>query len=285
MTRARMSDPPRVFVLARAKATRRCWSAFITRRLNALGVRAYRVVPNTTPKYRPERVGFVINYGCSTVPEWLDRLPNDCVWFNTPDEVRVSANKVLMMRALPSQYTLGWTENKQDAAQYIGEGATMVARTLISSHSGKGIVLSPPDPLPDAKLYTVLKRHTGLREYRIWFSGGEVLDVACKKRWRTERLRLAGIDPDDRLGQVVRAHRYGWVFTRNDMPVTDNDVFTSVVRVARELLSWGCVDVLIDTETKAWTIVEINSAPGMSDRRTRESIMGSLVRVANDLTT
>ena len=272
---------PRVFILART-TNRRCWSGFLERRLRRLGIPIYRCTPDCVPKYRPERVKLVINYGCGTTPAWWDRLHPECVVLNTPEEVSVSANKVRMMEALPPNDTLSFTKDKATAQQHIDDGCTIVARTLLSSHSGRGIVVSPPAELPDAKLYTVLQRKRGLREYRVWFTGGEVLDIACKRRWRTERLIAAGIDPNDRIGQIIRAHRYGWAFTRNNLPCSNPLVFEAITRVAKDLLAWGCVDVLIDTETENWVIVETNSAPGMSDKRTRDAIVGSFVRIIKD---
>jgi hypothetical protein len=110
-----------------------------------------------------------------------------------------------------------------------------------------------------------------------------VVDIALKRRWNNARLEAAGIDPDDRLKQVVRVHDNGWVFARNDMAVTDPWVFRDIVEASTPIIDWGCVDVLIDTESKEWHIVEVNSAPGMSDDRTRHAIRDNLVRKAMEV--
>jgi len=273
---------PTVFILARSKK-RKNWSGFLERRLRRLGVPVYRVTPNTVPKFRPERVKLVINYGCGTTPVWWGRLPADVVVLNTPEQVSVSCNKVSMQAHLPAGNRLLFTTDKSNAQQTITNGGTIVSRTILNGHSGAGIVLSPPEPLPDAELYTVLKRGRNINEYRVWFNGNNTIDVAQKRRYNTERLNALGIDRNDRYGQVVRAHKFGWAFTRNDMNVTDTELFGTIVRASTAVITWGCVDVLIDSETRDWWIVETNTAPGMSDRRTRTAIINSLMTTTQEV--
>jgi len=286
-------DNPQVFVLARSKRWTMCWSAFITRRLNALGVDAYRVTPNHVPKYRPERVKLLINYGTSTTPVWWDRLPRDCVILNHPDQVKVSCDKVKMQQAFEEVapgHHLDYYLDIDNAQEAIDAGETIVARTLVSSHSGRGIVLCPPAPLPSARLYTVLKRRRGLREYRVFMNEGKLVDVVQKKR-KSRRKLLEFLSPseadvwwDSRIRQVVRAWKNGWSFCHNDMDVTDPAVFEEIASATAKLLTWGCVDVLIDTATKEWYLVEINSAPGLDAGNTQGMFVDAFARLANEVT-
>ena len=289
-----MNQRPRVFVLCRSKRWKVCWSAYITRRLNAMGVSAYRVTPNAVPKYSPERVRLVINYGTGTTPIWWDRLPDDCVVLNTPDQVSVSVDKIKMMEAFaelcPGRH-LEFFLSKEEAQASIDAGNVIVSRTLLTAHSGKGIVLSPPDELPDARLYTVLKRRRGLREYRVFLSDGKLVDVVCKKRKGRARL-LEFLTPeeadvwwDSRYRQVVRSWFNGWSFCHNNLPVTDAAVFEEIAETAAHMLTWGCVDVLIDTRTKEWYLVETNSAPGLDAGNTQTLFLNEFVRIANDALT
>jgi hypothetical protein len=178
-----------------------------------------------------------------------------------------------MQEVLPVDHRLTETYDKESAQAMIDEGSTIVARTLLTSHSGRGIVLSPPDSLPDAPLYTELKQGPTINEYRVWFGPKGIIDVAQKKRWRTARLHEAGIDPDELYGKVVRAHKNGWVFAFKDMQCTNEDVFVEITEAAKQVIGWGCVDVLIDSESEEWWIVETNSAPGMSSKRTRAALV------------
>ena len=281
----------KIFVLCRSKRSNRTWSAYIARRLTALGYDAYRVTPDAVPMHRVENARLIINYGTGRTPIWWSRVHPDCVVLNDPSQVRVSVNKIEMQRALErecSGHHLDYYLSKEAAQQAIDNGETIVARTLLSSHSGNGIVLSPPDPLPDARLYTVLKRWPGLREYRIWFKEGKMMDVVCKKRkGRASLLEFCTPEEADswwnsRFRQVVRAWKNGWAFCHNNLPVDDNALFTEIAETASRILTWGCVDVLIDNN-KQWYIVETNSAPGLDAGNTQTMFIESFIESAQRL--
>ena len=263
---------PTVFILCRSKR-RSNWSALLDRRLTALGVPVWRATPNALPKYSLERVKLVINYGTGTTPIWWDRLPDDCVILNAPEQVDVSAHKIRMQDALPEGHRLPYFTTKVEAQEVIDAGGTIVSRTLLKSHSGRGIVLSPYDELPEARLYTQLIHGDTIKEYRLWFGPEGMLDVAQKKRWRTERLREAGIDPEDYYARMIQAWDNGWVFAHLNMACNNTALFSTIVLEAQKILTWGCVDVLIDHESENWWIVETNSAPGMASTRTTDALL------------
>ena len=286
---------PDVFVLANTKRSRYVWSAFIERRLCALGLRAWRVTPNTVPRYSPERVKLLINYGVSTTPTWWDRLPDDCVVMNHPDQVGVSCDKVKMQLAFNEfceGHHLDYCFTKERAQEDIDDGHTIVARTLTCSHSGRGIVLSPPDPLPDARLYTVLKRKRGLREYRVFLWDGKFIDVVQKKRKGREKLLELARTPEEveswwgsRERQVIRTWDNGWAFCHDRMDVPpDAQVFADIARKASEVLSWGCVDVLVNQyDTDEWYLVETNSAPGLDAGNTQAMFTNAMLETYRDI--
>lgn len=281
---------PNVFVLARSKKYKSCWSAYITKALNRAGIRAYRVTPGYVPRVAPENCKVLINYGTSMLPIWWNRLPDDCIILNHPDQVHTSANKIAMMRAFDAvcpEHTLQWCETIEQAQAYIDAGETVVARTLINSHSGRGIVLSPPCPLPEARLYTVLCRRRGLREYRVFMNEGKFVNVAQKKR-KTLRKLLEFLTPeqaltwwDSRERQVIRCWDNGWAFCHNNLDVpADDPVFAEIAEYTGKLLTWGCVDVLVDTNTKQWYMVEINSAPGLDAGNTQQMFVDMFIDIA-----
>jgi hypothetical protein len=279
---------PDIFVLCRSKRSNRNWSAWIERQLNKIGLRAYRVTPNAVPRHRPERVRMVINYGVSTLPIWWDRLPDDCVIMNHPDQVAVSCDKVRMMQTfedLCPDKCLEFCNLRGDAQHYIDEGKTVVSRTLTRSHSGRGIVLSPPDPLPDARLYTVLKRKRGLREYRVFLWEGELIDVVQKKRKTLAKLlefctpQVARTWWDKRERQVIRTWDNGWAFCHKGMDIPPDDhVFGEIARKASEIITWGCVDVLVNQyDTDEWYMVETNTAPGLDAGNTQYMFINAMI--------
>jgi hypothetical protein len=188
----------------------------------------------------------------------------------------------------PDHYLEYYTD-KASAQCAIDDGRTIVARTLTRSHSGRGIVLSPPAPLPDAKLYTVLKRRRGLREYRVFLYDGKMIDVVQKKRKGLATLteehgaEAAATWWDDRERQVIRCWANGWAFCHGNMDVPANDpVFENIALVSGRLLTWGCVDVLVDSHSKEWYLIETNSAPGLDAGNTQQTFINAMVASYRD---
>lgn len=282
---------PLVAVLCRGKRFKRSWSAYITRRLNREGIHTWRVTPTHVPHYAPENFKVIINYGTGTEPIWWDRVSRDAIVLNPPSQVRVSAHKTRMMnefaRRIPGHH-LDYTTSRDTAQGMVDDGATMVSRTLLTSHSGRGIVLSPPEPLPDARLYTKLKRGRNIREYRVFLYDHQLIDVVQKKRKGTEKLLEMGVAPadvdswwQDRQRQVVRSWPNGWAFCHNNLNVpADSEVFADIANACGRMLSWGCVDVLVDHETLEWWAVEINSAPGLDAGNTQDMFISRFINTA-----
>lgn len=282
-----------VFLLAKGRA-KSYWSSVMARLLTRAGVDVWLVTPNVNPRYSPENCKLLINWGVSVKPIWWHRLPDDCKILNHPAVVGVSVNKVKMMQAFmensPEHCLRFYTTS--DAAQCgIDErNEVIVARTLTQSHSGRGIVLSPPDPLPEARLYTVLKREQGLREYRVFFIDGEKLAVVQKKRkGRTKLLEMATPTEvetwwQSRYRQVVRSWRNGWAFVTRSLDVPASDpVFDEIASEASRIIEWGCVDVLVHTETKRWYFVETNTAPGLKSEATRHMLRDKFADISRNI--
>lgn len=277
---------PNVFILCRRKA-RGNSSWHLERELRELGVNAYRVTANVYPKYRPENVIAVINYGVSRVPIWAGRLPSGCRWFNEPATVSISANKLntFVNLRLAQVATLDWTQDRMVATAWKENGDTIVSRTLLNGARGRGIVLSPPDPLPVAELYTKLFSGGNIREYRAYVVGGKVIDITQKRRWRRARLEAAGIDRDDPYTKLIRTNGNGWVFARNS-----NDAGERVLHQVRQLgeatasaifLGLGAVDIVVKTgssgELLDAAVVEPNTSVSLvGDRTTRTVVAKAL---------
>lgn len=280
-----------VFVLARNKRSNRVYSYYLTEALIAAGIDAYRVTPTHCPLHRPEDAKMVINYGVSAMPIWWDRLPQGCLLLNHPEHVGVSAHKLHMMFGMEhvfgAEHMLEGYTSRDAAQQAIDNGKVIMARTKLTSHSGKGIVISPPDELPDARLYTVVRRGRNVREYRIFYVLGKVVGAVCKRRKSPATLVAQGTPPalartwwDDVYHTHVRAWKNGWTFSGN-LPVDDPALLSDIAGRAGRMLPWGVVDVLIDTETKQWWAIEVNSAPALDAGLTMEGFVNEFKRILN----
>ncbi len=111
---------------------------------DALGATLLRSVGST---YTGRRAGAVINWGCVNGEAF--RLADVArtagrPFLNHPFLVQDVVNKGLffdkMREALP-QFTVPFVDNFNDAYGLVLQGSRMYARTILNSHSGKGVVL------------------------------------------------------------------------------------------------------------------------------------------------
>jgi len=154
-----------------------------------------------------------------------------------------------------------WTENKAVATQWYNNCETVVARSLLKSHSGKGISLHNGEnsdlnpyfvPLPDVQLYVKYKKKKS--EFRVHVFNGQVIDVTQKKKRK---------DFEGEVNTKIRNHQNGWVYCREDITEPD-DLRTQAILAATTCgIKHGAVDVIYNEKEKKCYILEINSAPGI----------------------
>lgn len=217
----------------------------------ALGERAgiLRATPRQVRKHGDFDV--VINWGRS------ERRFNG-EYLNSPDAVARASNKLTACQAFAESEVPQppYTVDRDVAQQWLADGDTVVARTLLRANSGRGIVVVPPDTdqeLPRAPLYTKYLKKAD--EYRVHVFDGAVIDVQ-QKRKRQE------VDNDD-VDYQIRNACNGWVFCRGgvDAPVPVRDA--AVAAVAALGLDFGAADVGFNTHYQTAAVYEVNTAPGL----------------------
>lgn len=281
-----MQVKPTVVIMCRRKA-RGNSSWHLEQQLLERGVSTYRATPRRYPLADVSEAQLVVNYGCSTAPVWIDRMPEQVQWLNGTATVMLSANKLMTVQALNQLGvpTLEYTTDREEAQSWIDSNRLIVSRTTLNGSRGSGIVLSPPDPLPDAPLYTRLVRGGSVREYRAYVVDGECIDIAQKRRWRGERLEQAGIDRRDPYTRLIRTNGNGWVFARNSIDANER-VLNEVKMLANKtaeglLLGFGVVDIIVKTgdneELLEARVVEPNTAPSLVGDRNTRALMGDAV--------
>ena len=218
-------------------------------RLLSSALQCKRVFPNRY--YRAKANHLILNWGCSTYPEWDEARAGRML--NSPNAVAVAANKLTSFYAMNTSRVsvpLFWN-NKDSAKRYMEAGQfKVVCRTTLSGHSGQGIVIaSSPEELVDAPLYTQFIEKD--KEYRVHVFNGVIIDFQQKKRRRGEEQN------DD-----IRNHANGWVYARSDV-VLPEDVETNAIRATLSLgLDFGAVDICTDLDGNA-IVFEVNTAPGI----------------------
>lgn len=226
-------------------------------------------------RYTPRGGDFIINWGHSLPSGENSRLgailsqieayggPAATV-LNKPEAVALAANKLWALQKLQHEGVAvpDFTTSRQDTYAWYDEGHSVYARTVLTGHSGRGIVVVPPaGALPTANLYVKAIENHG--EYRIHVVRGEVVGYT-KKRRRNE-------EPANDQQLAVRNLDNGWVFTRSNLRRLERIEQLAVRAVAALGLDFGAVDIIMDQEGDVF-VLEVNTACGMSDATLAEYV-------------
>ena len=218
-------------------------------------------------RVRPERFSrlrhrFGINWGCSN--EIGFRSNQIVANLNSSNTSKLRAFQ--MMEGKVNIPDFSRDINDLDASKII------LARTMLNSHSGNGIVVvRPGEEAPPAPLYTqyIPKR----REYRVHVFNGRVIFVQQKrKRNETEQT------PDERL---IRNHANGWVFAENSVEFESNTekalVESQSIKAVQALcLNFGAVDIIVSNDDGHPCVIEVNTAPGLKSTKLLEAYVSSI---------
>lgn len=198
----------------------------------------------------------VINWGCSTVPHTL----GVCDLINHPYDVSMCANKLHFMQSLEGEASMPpWTTDKEIVREWLDAGDTVFARTILSGHSGEGIlVVVPGAPIPEAPLYTkyVKKRD----EYRIHIGRDRDSNIKVLHYQRKARRRDV---PDGAVNWQIRNHRNGFVFAHQDVVPPETVVREAIQAFVASNLDFGACDVGFNATNNLAVVYEINTAPGL----------------------
>lgn len=204
---------------------------------------------------RANRNKVVINWGCSYIPAFPFRSPRTII-VNSPGTVKIAADKArtlyhiknlvrLPARPLTVPWVTSWDNIPTDWSK-------VVARTVLTGHSGEGVVIGTKDEVPkDCQLYT---KYLGRRqEWRVHVVERQVIDVQRKARRR-------GVETN----WQVRSHDNGWVYCRQGIEGVHPDLGVEAIRAVHGLgLTFGAVDLVVPEEDPRPYVLEINTAPGL----------------------
>lgn len=212
-------------------------------------------------KFKGSKEKVVINWGSSSTTEEVEK----CQVLNKPEAVAIATNKLTWMNHILRLNNEGrdyceipnfWTR-RATCEDYIANGKKVVCRTVLNGHSGAGIVIaSTMAEVVDAPLY--VEYRSKKREYRVHIFGGEVVDVQRKARDHAV--------PDDQVNWQVRNHQNGFVYVRDeDLAHIPVNVMQQAVYACRMTgLDFCAVDVIYNEAQRFATVLEINTAPGLS---------------------
>lgn len=206
-----------------------------------------KIIRHERSKYAPYSSHVLINWGAHSLPSWRVR-PHI---LNKPESVDVNANKLSCFQLWNGKVsTPDWTTDKKVAASW---KLDVVCRTLLTSHSGNGIIIvEAGKELPNAPLYTrYIKKDS---EYRVHIVGGIVTDIQRKIR-----------DPDrEPTNWKVRSHANGFIYVRGNVAPPKSVVEEAQKAFKASGLDFGGIDVIVDRQGKAYCL-EINTACGIEN--------------------
>lgn len=222
----------------------------------ALGIRQ---IKHENSKFVGAERKKVINWGSSELPPQVTR----CQVINKADAVKRAGNKLHTFQRL-AQLEVSipqFTSNRDEAINWLEKNLTVVARKVLTGHSGAGIeILEKGLDFVEAPLYNVYIPKD--REYRVHVFKGQIIDVQRKVK-----------GPDrEVVDWKVRSHGNGFIFIRNEEASGKpyKDVLEEVVRshsiraVAALGLDFGAVDVVFNKRRGKAYILECNCAPGIT---------------------
>ena len=146
----------------------------------------------------------------------------------------------------------------QEVFTQLREGKTILARTILNGHSGKGIVVMSPDTpvkslVDDAPLYSrYIKKKD---EYRVHVVADEAVDI--------QRKALAEDQDRDNVNWQIRNHDNGFIYVRNDVEPPEKVVTQAVLAVGLCGLDFAAVDVVWNEHEQEAYVLEVNTAPGL----------------------
>lgn len=212
-----------------------------------LGRNVLFIAPERVSRCKPSRI--VINWGSSGVD-----YEGGCRIINHPVAVHLAANKLSAIQAFVACAVPHppYSTFKADAQMWIDQGHKVMCRTLLSAHSGQGIVVAKQhDQLVDAPLYTKYIRKQ--KEFRVHVFNSKIIDIQ-------EKRRSSAVDDHH---PYIRNHSNGYVFCRGDIEEPHDLRGVAISAVNALGLDFGAVDVIWNAELDSCYVLEVNTACGL----------------------
>ncbi len=195
-----------------------------------------------------------------------DAIKNSHI-YNTGPAVAQASNKLKFFQAMSRDNhrnpprCVPWTASKPTAAAWLENGDKVVARTVLTGHSGKGIIIyNKPEPIQEAPLYT--KYIPKKEEYRVHFFSGKIIDVQKKV---LKKLDIAGnpVDPK-KINWLVRNLDNGFVYARDNVVAPKDVTNQAKLLIQCTSLDFGAIDIIFCERDERAYVLEVNTAPGLA---------------------
>lgn len=228
-------------------------------------------IRRTNSQFKGVRAQSIVNWGCSHGIPNFDGFEGELI--NKMHNVRNVTNKARYYEILNQFAEEGaplvpviFTRDPNVVSNWLANGKTAFARTVLTGASGVGIV----DIQTQNDLQTLLNRgypqdtvfvqyFPKKHEYRVHVVNGTVADV--QRKGRPYRLSK------DEESWRIRNTKNNWVFVRGTGEVNPpQSVLNAGIEAVRMFgLDFGAVDVLYNQRLDLPLCIEINTAPGLTN--------------------
>lgn len=200
--------------------------------------------------YRASPGDLVINWGASDSPF------RGAVVANQPEAIRLAANKLHAFNkmkeanvSIPTYYT--------QARDIPRDAFPVLARTTLTGHSGRGIVVcNDPAGIVPAPLYVrYVKKKDEYRIHVLRRANGDTSIITMQRKAKREGAENANF--------MIRNHDNGFVFVRQDVHPPANVIEEAKKALVALGLTFGAVDVIYNEASRKAYVLEINTAPGL----------------------
>ena len=196
-------------------------------------------------KWKPKVDSVVINWGNSGFYDEFE----GCLMLNGPELICQVKNKLDFFKNMSGNEWLPpfWT-NKEDIPD---EAFPIVCRTILTGHSGAGIVVADTrDDVVDCQLY--VKYIKKMKEFRIHVGHDNIIS-------EQQKVAKKGQEP---LDWKIRSHQNGFIYQRQGIDVPMACRGSALACLAKTGLDFGAVDVIYTKDERVY-VLEINTAPGL----------------------
>jgi len=199
----------------------------------------------------------LINWGASEIPEQFAEGGTRII--NPPWHVSRMSNKLTAFEVFRKAGVRipECTSSLGQAQKWLGEGFTVFARTVLSGHSGIGIIMMEPEHIDthqtQARLYT--KYIPKNDEFRVHVVGDKVILV--------QRKGLKEEFKGDDVNWKIRNLANGFIFARNNIQTPQDVIDQALLAIRSSGLDFGAVDVIWNAKRAQAYVLEINTAPGL----------------------
>lgn len=223
----------------------------------ALGVKR---IKHENSRYRPRVGDTIINWGSSKLPDKIEE--SSALILNDPLFIGAVSNKLKFFSSslINTELTVPYTTERQDVVNWLSEGKTVVARTVLNGHSGDGIVvIEPGQEIVDAPLYTLYVPKKD--EYRVHVhlrrdGAAQVFDIQRKAKRNDV--------PKEEANYRIRNLAGGFIYARSELNVPQcvKDVAIQVFHATG--LDFGAIDIIYNEKNNRAYALEVNTAPGLT---------------------